>query len=115
MANHFIGTAVDGRVTAHKLDIAGWGLFFVWIGIALLANLSWGIGLVGVGILVIGGQLARKYMGLRFEAFWAVVGGLFVIGGVWELFSVRVSLIPILCIAAGVALFAAALLGKPRD
>jgi hypothetical protein len=115
MANHIIGPVVDGRITAHKLDVVGWGLFFIWIGIAFLANLSWGIGLVGVGVLVLGGQMARKYMSLRFEAFWAMVGALFIIGGVWELFSVHVSLVPILCIVAGVALVVSALLGKPKE
>ena len=114
MTNH-VGTMVDGRITAHKLDIAGWGLFFIWIGIAFLANLGWGIGLVGVGILVLSGQMTRRYMGLRFEAFWAIVGALFVIGGVWEFLSVRVSLIPILCIVAGAALVVSALVGKPKE
>jgi hypothetical protein len=115
MANHAVGTAADKQVTVRKLDAIGWGLFFIWVGIALLANLGWGIGLLGVGILILGGQMARKYMALRFETFWALVGALFVIGGVWELLSVRVSLIPILCIVAGVALLVSALVGKPGD
>jgi hypothetical protein len=114
MTNH-VGTMADGGITAHKLDVAGWGLFFIWIGIAVLANLGWGIGLAGVGVLVISGQLARKYMGLTFEAFWAVVGAVFVLGGIWEILSVRVSLIPILCIAAGVALLGSVLVGKPKE
>jgi hypothetical protein len=114
MATHVIGTA-EGRVTAHKLDAIGWGLFFIWVGIAFLANLGWGVGLLGVGMLVLGGQLARKYLGLTFESFWAVVGALFVIGGIWELLSVRVSLIPILCIVAGVALVLSALVSTPRQ
>lgn len=114
MATHIIGTP-EKRVTAHKLDAIGWGLFFIWIGIVVLAHLGWGIGLVGVGFLIIAGQLARMYMRLRFEAFWAVIGALFVIGGVWEFLSVRVSLIPILCIVAGVALLVSVLVGKPKD
>ena len=114
MATHVIGTT-EGRLTAHKLDAIGWGLFFIWVGIAVLANLSWGIGLVGVGVLVLSGQLARKYMGLTFEAFWAVVGALFVIGGIWEMLSVRVSLIPILCIVAGLSLIVSALAVKPKE
>ena len=113
MANHT--AVVDRRITVEKLDAIGWGLFFIWIGIALLANLGWGIGLLGVGILILGGQMARKYMALRFETFWALVGALFVIGGVWELLSVRVSLIPILCIVAGIALLVSALVGKTGD
>jgi hypothetical protein len=114
MATHIIGTP-ERRVTAHKLDAIGWGLFFIWVGIAVLAKLSWGIGLVGVGVLVFGGQLARKYVGLTFEAFWAVCGALFVIGGIWELLSVRVSLVPVLAIAAGAALLVSALRGKARE
>ena len=113
MANHT--AMVARRITVQKLDAIGWGLFFIWIGIALLANLGWGIGLLGVGILIFGGQMARKYLALRFETFWALVGALFVIGGVWELLSVRVSLIPILCIVAGVALLVSALVGRTRD
>jgi energy-coupling factor transporter transmembrane protein EcfT len=70
---NYVGT-MDGRPTAHKLDAIGWGLFFMWIGIAALANLGWGMGLVGVGFLIIAGQLARMYMRLRFEAFWVVIG-----------------------------------------
>src|SRR5690242_1479326 len=114
MATHVIGAA-ERRVTAHKLDAIGWGLSFIWVGIAFLANLGWGVGLLGVGMLVLGGQLARKYLGLTFEAFWVVVGALFVIGGIWELLSVRVSLIPILCIVAGVALVLSALVSTPRQ
>ncbi len=100
---------------AHRLNVAGWGLFFLWIGIVLLAKLSWGIGLLGVGIFILGGQVARKFMALRFETFWAVVGALFVIGGVWELLSLRVSLIPVFCILAGVMLLLSALVGKPGN
>jgi hypothetical protein len=114
MATQVIETT-ERHVTAHKLDAVAWGLFFVWVGIAFLANLSWGTGLIGVGVLVLGGQLARKYLGLTFEGFWAVVGALFVIGGVWELLSVRVSLIPILCIVAGVALIVSALFEKATE
>jgi hypothetical protein len=115
MANHAVGTAADKQITVQKLDAVGWGLFFIWIGIALLANLGWRIGLLGVGILILGGQMARNYWALRFEAFWVLVGALFVIGGVWEMLSVRVGLIPILCIGAGVALLVSTLVGKPRD
>ena len=115
MANHAVETVADKQFTAHRLDAIGWGLFFIWIGIALLANLGWGIGLLGVGILILGGQMARSFLALRFEVFWLLVGALFVIGGVWEMLSVRVSLIPILCIVAGVALLVSTLVGKRRD
>ena len=113
MANHAIATMGDRRVTLHKLEGLAWGLFFIWIGIALLANLGWGIALLGVGILTLGGQVARKYMGLGFETFWVTVGVFFVIAGVWMLVDVRVSLIPIFCIVAGAVLLVSALASKP--
>ncbi len=103
------------RALTKKLEAAGWGVFFIWIGIALLTDVGWGVGLLGVGIIILGGQVSRRYLALKPEGFWVVVGVLFVVGGVWELFNVQVSLVPILCIVAGVALLASALGGGPRD
>ncbi len=103
------------RASTKKLEAAGWGLFFIWIGIALLADLGWGVGLLGVGIIILGAQVARRYLALKAEGFWVVVGFLFVVGGVWELFHVQLALVPILCIVAGLALLASALGGGPRD
>lgn len=104
-----VATMVGGHATAHKLDAFAWGLFFIWIGIAFLANLGWGIGLLGVGILILGKQMARKYTALAVEMFWVVVGLLFLLGGVWELLAVHVSLIPVVCIVAGIALLISAI------
>lgn len=105
----------DEGIAEHRLNAIGSGLFFIWIGVALIAHLGWGIGLLGVGILMLGGQAARTLMGLRFVTFWAEVGVLFVLGGVWELVDVRVGLVPILCIVAGVFLIVSALAGQPRE
>lgn len=115
MASHSVATVIDGRTAAHKLDGAAWGLFFIWVGIAFLLNLDWGMGLLGVGVLMIGKQIARKYMGLPLEMFWIVVGSLFILCGIWALLSVRVSLIPIICIVAGAALLASALAARPAE
>ena len=90
---------------AERLDSLGWALFFVWVGAALLLDVSWGVGLLGVGVITLGGQAARKYFGLQLEGFWALVGSFFLIGGVWELFEITVPLLPLLLIGAGVALF----------
>ena len=37
------------RTLADKLSAVGWGLFFVWIGVAWLLNVGTGIGLLGSG------------------------------------------------------------------
>ena len=94
---------------ARRLDAAAWGLLFVWVGIAVLTEVSWGAGLVGVGIITIGGQLVRKRLGLNLEGFWIVVGLLFLGTGVWNLFSVRISLTPVVLIVAGAALLVSAI------
>ena len=45
-----------------KLDAVGWGLFFIWIGIAILADVGWGVGLIGVGTIILGSLVAREYL-----------------------------------------------------
>jgi hypothetical protein len=110
-----VATTAGGEVTAHKVDAVAWGVFFIWIGMALLANRGWGIGLLGAGILILAKQTARMYMALALEMFWVLVGAFFVMGGVWELLSVHVSLMPIVCIVAGVALLISALVESAKE
>jgi hypothetical protein len=107
--------ATHKRILDRKFDAAAWGLFFVWVGVALLANLSWGTALVGVGVIILGAQLARTYFALGLERFWLVAGILFVLGGAWELFRVQVGLVPILCIVVGIALLVSALTGSQNN
>jgi len=92
------------RRMARRLEAAGWGLFFVWVGASLLMDLSWGVGLIGVAAIILFGQVARRSFGLRLEFFWVVVGVLFLLGGVWEYHSIDVELLPILMILGGGAL-----------
>jgi len=97
------------------LDTVGWGLFFIWIGIALFANVGWGMGLLGVGIIILGAQVTRKYFGLKLEEFTIAVGSFFLLGGASELLNVQFGLLPILCIAVGIALLVSTLVGRPGD
>lgn len=99
---------------AKKLDVAGWGLFFIWVGTALLMDLSWGVGLVGVAVITLGAQAVRKYFGLEVEGFWLVCGLMFLVGGLWEMYRVEVSLVPILLIVAGGALLVSLAFGTNR-
>lgn len=109
------------RTLLKKLDAVGWGLFFIWMGIAFLADVGWGVGLLGVGVIALGAQVARKYFGLPIERFWLMIGIVFAVWGVWELLNIQLSkppipgtLLPILLIVAGIVLVASALLRKPR-
>jgi len=100
---------------AQKVDVAGWGLFFIWVGISLLMEFSWGVGLIGVSVITLGGQFARKIFGLALQGFWLVCGLLFLVGGIWELYKVEVSLVPILLIVAGGALIVSLAIGTRRE
>ena len=101
-------TSITKAELEKRLDAAGWGLFFVWVGIALLADVGWGIGLVGVGIITLAEQAARRYFGFGIDGFWAVVGVLFLAGGLWELAKIPFSIVPILIILAGAAILVSA-------
>jgi len=89
---------------ASKLDAFGWGLFLIWLGIVLLAKAQASVALLGIGIIMLGVQLARIVLRLNIERFWFVAGLLFIVGALWQLADPGVSVVSILLIVAGVAL-----------
>lgn len=112
-------TGEDRRASLKKLDAAGWGIFFIWIGIAFLADVGWGVGLLGIGVIMLGTQMARMHFNLPIDGFGLVMGILFAVAGAWELLKINLGqepipngLIPILSIAVGVVLVAAAFLRR---
>lgn len=86
-----------------KLDGIGWGLFFVWVGMVMLMDLGSGVAMLGIGLITLGVQAARKLWDLKIESFWVVVGLVFFLSGVWSLFEAKMPLVPILLIVAGLA------------
>jgi hypothetical protein len=98
-----------------RLDAIGWGLFFIWIGVALLAQLGWGVGLLGVGVLALGGQAARFWSGLKMDGFGIGFGALLVVGGICHLLDIRHGLTPVICVAAGLALVISALVNRAKN
>jgi hypothetical protein len=96
----------------NKLAATGWGLFFVWIGLAFLVDAGVGVTLLGIGIITLCMQLARKWFELKFEGIWLIIGLLLLIGGVWEMLAVQLPLMPVLLIVAGLALLFSILRGK---
>ncbi len=105
-----------------KLDAIGWGILFIWMGTAFVADIGWGAGILGVGVISIGAQVVRRFFGLSFDRFGLVTGIVFFFGGVWILLKIELreaaipgGLLPILMIAAGMAIVASALLRKPKE
>ncbi len=97
-----------------RLGEASWGAFFVWMGFALIANVGWGIGLAGVGVVALGEQLVRLYLGVRHENFWIAVGFFFLAAGAWELFGITLAFVPMICIVSGILLLGSALIDRTR-
>jgi hypothetical protein len=95
-----------------KLDSVGWGLFFIWIGIAFLADFGFPAGLLGVGTITLGMQAVRLYFNLKLEGFWIIVGLLFIIGGISELVNIEIQIVPILIIIAGIVILISVVRGK---
>ena len=50
------------RKMHRTLDAVGWGVIFIWVGVAVLADLGWGVGFIGVGLIILGALVAREYL-----------------------------------------------------
>lgn len=102
----------NARDLTKKLTAVGWGLFFIWLGIAMLFNADVGFILMGVGLITLGMQAARKYYGLSAETFWIVVAVLFIVVGLWQALELRISIMAALLIVVGCGLLISAIKGK---
>jgi len=108
------------QVVVKTIERLGWGLLFIWVGIAFLANVGWGAGLVGVGVILLGAQAARTYFGLTIDRFGLALGVCFAVAGLSRLFDLQLDktpisswLVPILFIVAGVASLVSAWRHRP--
>jgi hypothetical protein len=59
------------RASIARIDATGWGLFFLWVGVALVASVGWGIAILGTGVISLGVQLARRVSRLPVDR-WSV-------------------------------------------
>jgi hypothetical protein len=104
---------------AKKLDAIWWSLFFIWMGIVMITSAETAVAFLGIGIIMLGVQAARRYFQLRVEKFWTVVGLLFVAGGLWDMFDLNAPFAAVVLILAGVVILVSVLrkegTGKPRD
>lgn len=105
---------LDRGRSHRQLTAITWGLLFVWVGVAVLFDVGWGYGLLGFGLIILAGEVLHEVIGAyRFDWFSTIVGLMFAIGGIWALFNFQLALVPVLCIAAGIALMVSALTARP--
>lgn len=71
--------------TNRNIETLAWGALFVWWGITLLIKFPAGVGLLGVGLILIGANVARYSQRIRINGFSACIGVLALVWGALEL------------------------------
>ena len=102
------GSSTEKSELTGHLDSIVRAVFIIWVGTAMLVAMPWGWFLVGLGILILGAQLARLQMNIKIEGFRVAWGTVFLVGGLWTVLNLASwPLAPIVFILLG-----AVLLGK---
>jgi membrane-bound ClpP family serine protease len=91
---------------ARSIDAAGWALFFMWVGIALLAGFGWTVSLIGTAAIILFVQAVLFFRGERLDVFMAAVGVVLLIGAIADVYGSIWSLFPALLIVVGIAMLA---------
>ncbi len=95
-----------------QVDSVAWAVFFIWVGVAMLAQIPWGWFLIGVAVLILAAEFARWQMGGKIEGFWVACGLVFLAGGLWNVLELPWPLAPILLILFGVAMLGKAVVRR---
>lgn len=98
---------VPANQSAQRIDSVAWALFFIWLGIAMLAKVPWAWFLAGVGSLTVLAHLCRWWMHAKVDRFWLACGVIFLAAGLWDLLQIEWPLA-----AASILLLGIVLLGR---
>ena len=92
------------RAMSEKIDAIGWAIFFIMIGALLLLpdskipDTAW---LLGVGVIILGGNAARKLFSIKIEASGVILGLIALAIGIGGFIGLEVPVFPILIIIVG--------------
>jgi hypothetical protein len=90
-----------------RIDAIGWGLLFLMSGVLfLIPGLPEGSWLVGLGVVLLGLNAARRAMGLEIDRFGVVIGSGAVLAGLAIVAGMDVPVFALLLIASGLAIIA---------
>ncbi len=94
----------------HRLDILGWGVFFLMTGVLLLVpGLPEGTWLVGLGVLLLGFAGARVALGLPVEWFGVILGTGALLAGFGTMAGLDIPVFALFLVVCGLALIAGVL------
>jgi hypothetical protein len=89
-----IGGRMDDTKTLNRnFEVIAWGALFIWWGITEMAKfLPAGVGAIGIGMILLGLNLARHLNGIATSGFTTTLGILALVWGALELVSAVVKL-----------------------
>ena len=100
----------DTTNLTHRLDVLGWGIFFLMTGmLMLIPGLPEGTWLVGLGVLLLGLAGVRLALGLPFEWFGPILGAGALLAGFGTIAGVYIPVFALFLVACGLALIAGVL------
>jgi apolipoprotein N-acyltransferase len=103
-------TNAGATTLAHRLDVLGWGSFFLMTGILMLfPSLPEGTWLVGLGVLLLGLAAVRVALGLAFEWFGVILGTGALLAGFGTIAGIYIPVFALFLVACGLALIASVL------
>jgi len=98
---------VDKQALNKRLESIGWALFLIMLGCTGLVPeemVPQGVWSVGVGVILLGLNVARYANGIRMSGFTVVLGLLAVLTGIAEFFSADLPIFAILLIIVGASM-----------
>jgi len=101
-----------------RLEAIGWALFFIMIGGLMLVpegKLSSEAWLIGVGVIMLGINLARRFIGIQVDKCGVIIGILALAFGISGSFGLDLPIFPILLILIGVNIIRNILFKKAKD
>jgi hypothetical protein len=110
-------TDTDKRALNKRLESIAFGLFLIMMGgLALIpkSSVPQGLWALGAGLVLLGLNAARRYYGIKMSTGTIVLGLIALSSGAGDLLGIKLPLLEILIIVAGVNMLFNALFGK-RD
>ena len=95
------------HTVASRIEAIGWGLLLLMTGaLLLIPGLPDGTWLVGLGLLLLGLNAARIYLGLRPDRFGVILGTGAIVAGLAIMAGIDVPVFALMLILCGLAIIA---------
>jgi hypothetical protein len=103
--------------SARTLTTVAWGLFFVLIGGAWMYGQAYGVDTgwiiaIGVGLILIGLNIARTRVGVRMGRFSLGIGILALVIGLAQYAGLKIDILPLIIILIGLFILAEAIVRR---